>query len=374
LEEQKLGAFACKLPCGHIYHKTCLIEWLKKHATCPVCRFELETNDEAYEKQRKEHMKKRKLRFRKNELEKYTISQLREISTTLEVSITGCIDKREIIEKLLLSRKIELTECVPAIEMTREELFSKSVKDLRHLSLSFDISIENAIEKAEICAKLLESGRIVLINNTSPVEELPEATSKRPQATPHGVFHEDELRLLPISQLMALCAEHQVSVHGCIDREDIINAIKLSNNVDVIIPESKVASSSAESASSASSASSNSFMFGGNAKSRRQNDAKQETDDSNSMKYDYKLDDSKSSDYVSSQDAKAYSNHSSSSSAPSSPTNASEFAYSSEITDDPLLQMSIKELRSIAAGLGVDLAGCLEKSEMVSRLKKSGQI
>jgi hypothetical protein len=29
------------LPCGHMYHSKCVIEWLKQNNTCPVCRFEL---------------------------------------------------------------------------------------------------------------------------------------------------------------------------------------------------------------------------------------------------------------------------------------------------------------------------------------------
>jgi Ring finger domain len=34
LEEQKMGSFACKLACGHLYHKQCLTEWLQKHCSC----------------------------------------------------------------------------------------------------------------------------------------------------------------------------------------------------------------------------------------------------------------------------------------------------------------------------------------------------
>ena len=33
------------MPCGHIYHPDCLNPWLKDHNTCPVCRFEMPTEE-----------------------------------------------------------------------------------------------------------------------------------------------------------------------------------------------------------------------------------------------------------------------------------------------------------------------------------------
>jgi Ring finger domain len=34
LDDQRIGSYACKLACGHLYHKTCLTEWLQKSCTC----------------------------------------------------------------------------------------------------------------------------------------------------------------------------------------------------------------------------------------------------------------------------------------------------------------------------------------------------
>jgi hypothetical protein len=172
LEDQLLGSKACKLPCGHLYHLDCLKDWLQKCCTCPVCRFELETDDSSYEKERVKRMKTRKLRYRRDEIQHMKASQLIELAKHLSVNIVGLLDKGEITDKLVKSGKIEITEGVPIMEMTKTEFLNKGVADLRRLLLSFGISDVGAIEKSELRDRLLESHRIELINDTIIEENL----------------------------------------------------------------------------------------------------------------------------------------------------------------------------------------------------------
>ncbi|KAL3634344.1 hypothetical protein CASFOL_021398 [Castilleja foliolosa] len=51
-----VGEIAKNLPCGHGYHGECIFAWLGSRNTCPVCRFELPTDDLEYEEDRKKRV------------------------------------------------------------------------------------------------------------------------------------------------------------------------------------------------------------------------------------------------------------------------------------------------------------------------------
>jgi hypothetical protein len=37
-----------KMPCGHHFHSDCLTQWLARSNQCPMCRYELDTDDDVY--------------------------------------------------------------------------------------------------------------------------------------------------------------------------------------------------------------------------------------------------------------------------------------------------------------------------------------
>ena len=208
LADQKIGQIATKLPCGHIYCPECLKPWLLKSCSCPVCRFELETDDPEYEPIRKEKMRNHKLRFRISELRVMSVGDLRRLLTTLGISSAGCLEKSELIDRLESSGRVVIVKSASNAQIYGfHELMGMTPVQLRNLMTSLGVHCESAIEKTDIIEAMAASGRISINREDPPLPP-------------------DNFETMKVAKLKALIASRGLSPANCVEKSDLIRLLR----------------------------------------------------------------------------------------------------------------------------------------------------
>jgi len=108
IDDFELGEHCTRLPCGHLLHKACAQSWLLRHCTCPVCRYELRTDDSSFERGRHVRMAEQRPRYRLEALEKKGVHELRRLASAVGVNVRGCLEKQDLVERIAISGRIEI--------------------------------------------------------------------------------------------------------------------------------------------------------------------------------------------------------------------------------------------------------------------------
>lgn len=207
--DYSLGDSVSRLPCGHFFHPGCVKSWLEKHCTCPICRYELETDVEWYEKGRKERMAGRRPRFRRNELERMPVRELRSLAhesllpppqetegrgrgnsgssgarpssapastPTVDYAAKYALDrelrfmeKSDLVSRIINSGKIEVIPCkVDPVPHRLSALRAMSVTQLRGCMMDAAVDFDpkrdrGVVEKSDMVDIFVKSGRLVLL-------------------------------------------------------------------------------------------------------------------------------------------------------------------------------------------------------------------
>ena len=168
-----LGSRVIRLPCAHIFHPDCVLPWLRSNCTCPICRYELQTDNDLYEIGRRQRMQSRKPRFARHELDRLSVRQLKHLLPREEKRPTF-LEKLEIIDYLIQQNIIDL---VPAPEPVRYRLsqlqdmsISKLVKTMEEDAGVFFYK-EHVVEKQDLIQLFVNSGRLDLIEEEEEKEQ-----------------------------------------------------------------------------------------------------------------------------------------------------------------------------------------------------------
>lgn len=179
LEANELDDRVVRLPCAHIFHARCIVDWLGNHScTCPVCRYELPTDDPQYEVGRIERMKTRKPRYARHELKRLPVSDLLALKNrrgsggSRPSATTRIMEKSELIQWLIDNERIDVIPAPEPVRYKLEVLGQMRIKDLKRTMEEAGVYYrkEDVVEKSDMLTIFLNSGRLELIAPPEPPE------------------------------------------------------------------------------------------------------------------------------------------------------------------------------------------------------------
>lgn len=163
LEAQKVGDKATKLPCGHLFHTGCAVGWLKKHCTCPNCRYELESAEPAFESGRAQRMRERKPRYRLRDLERSSVRELKGLLRDHQLSSMGLCEKRDFVEALVSSGRISIVP-EPRIDLGCDDQALRThwtLRQVKDLMAQAGVDSARCVNKDDLVDEIVRSGRVV---------------------------------------------------------------------------------------------------------------------------------------------------------------------------------------------------------------------
>lgn len=241
------GEPALRIPCGHLFHEDCVKDWLKKSNECPVCRFELPTDDAEYERGRRTRMAGRKIRMRRTDLDVKSVQELQRLANFIAVDVRGCLEKSELVERIASSPKVQIVAADAASDpiaaagaptFSSSQLDAMSIGEVRALLQRFSVDASGCEDKTQMLARLQSSGRILLaVEQPGSAPPSPGAASAfasasgppapgSPLGPPTGAGAPTPLASKSVAELRRLARQHNISLDGCLEKAEIVQRLQ----------------------------------------------------------------------------------------------------------------------------------------------------
>ena len=129
-----LGEQCQLIPCGHMYHPKCIKPWFDENNTCPTCRYELPTDDESYEKIRKQSQGPRRSVIRP-ERRNPPQNPLRKVTTKIKPPVKA---KPQIVKAKpqIAKANLQILKTKPQIPKTKPQILKTNLQFLKTNPLS----------------------------------------------------------------------------------------------------------------------------------------------------------------------------------------------------------------------------------------------
>ncbi len=173
LEANEVGSQVKRLPCGHLFHPGCIDGWINQHCTCPVCRYELSTDNEEFNKSSHRRMAGRRPRYHLYELERMRPGEVARVAKDLGVDISSAVTRQDVVSAIINSGKVELIKEGTLIKTSLSELKHLSVKELLGMLSSVGIRIDrkNVIDKGDLVQLLIVSDKVDVADDEESKED-----------------------------------------------------------------------------------------------------------------------------------------------------------------------------------------------------------
>jgi hypothetical protein len=299
------------------------------------------------------------------------------------------------------------------MEMYESEFNRKTVSELKYLLLSFGLPDRDLLEKSELRNKLLESGRIVFkpelkpsadepsssygdssamdtsagmteqdartlslhrqdssgrepispVSPTSPVTPSGSSSSNRNDSARYHTLLSD-LHACTIGELRELCAQYGVNTSGCLLKEDLVERLTRCQKVH-ILPASEQLAARADhlgDAGDLGTGATTAAQEGATGLNSAAGEASNNNNSANSRNDSGSTSSAPPDQRMDTQQAAA------------GTTEAEPADERWALSDGLLRDMSVKEIKQLMAAFHVETAGCLEKGDMIRRLRECDRV